>query len=35
LSGQDLAQGGSDAGSLDLTGGVLLQGLSLGLEGRW
>ena len=35
LSGQDLTQGGSDAGSLDLTGGVLLQGLSLGLEGRW
>ena len=35
LSGQDLAQGGSDAGSLDLTGGVVVQGLSLGLEGRW
>ena len=35
LSGQDLAVGGTGAGTLDLTGGVVLQGVSLGVEGRW
>lgn len=35
LSGQSLAPGDQTAGSLVTNGNVVLQGLSLGLEGRW
>jgi hypothetical protein len=35
LSKQTLTQIDPPSGTLDTTGGVLLQGLSLGLEGRW
>jgi hypothetical protein len=35
LSGQSLTSPGAGQGTLDLTGGVVVQGLSLGLEGRW
>lgn len=35
LSGQILTQSFQPAGSLDATGRLVLQGLSLGLEGRW
>lgn len=35
LSGQTLTQIGDPAGSLSTKGSVLVQGLSLGLEGRW
>ena len=35
LSGQVLTQIDPPSGSLDLTGGLVVQGLSLGLEGRW
>jgi hypothetical protein len=35
LSGQILTQSFQPAGSLNTTGRVVLQGLSLGLEGRW
>jgi hypothetical protein len=35
LTGQNLTSPGTGQGSLDLTGGVVVQGLSLGLEGRW
>lgn len=35
LSGQQLPTGGPIAGTLTANGGVFVQGLSLGLEGRW
>ena len=35
LSKQVLNQVDPPAGVLDLTGGLVLQGCSLGLEGRW
>ena len=35
LSGQTLTQIGAPAGTLNSTGGLVLQGVSLGLEGRW
>lgn len=35
LSGQTLTQIGEPAGTLSTNGSVLVQGLSLGLEGRW
>ncbi len=35
LSGQQLVQGPVTTGSLTTNGSVILQGLSLGLEGRW
>jgi hypothetical protein len=35
LSTQTLTQFDPPRGTLDTTGGVILQGLSLGLEGRW
>lgn len=35
LSTQTLTQGNPPSGTLDTTGGVVLQGVSLGLEGRW
>ena len=35
LSGQQLTPGAPAAGTLVTNGGVLLQGVSLGLEGRW
>lgn len=35
LSGQSLAQGNPTSGSLSTTGTVIIQGVSLGLEGRW
>jgi hypothetical protein len=35
LSTQMLTQGNPPSGTLDTTGGVVLQGVSLGLEGRW
>lgn len=35
LSSQTLNSPGTGQGSLDLSGGVIVQGLSLGLEGRW
>jgi len=35
LSGQTLTQVGDPAGTLSSNGGVVLQGVSLGLEGRW
>jgi hypothetical protein len=35
LSGQSLIPGEPIAGSLNMRGGTLVQGVSLGLEGRW
>ncbi len=35
LSGQTLTPGFAASGSLNTNGGVLLQGVSIGLEGRW
>jgi hypothetical protein len=35
LSGQSLAPGEAVAGSLSTVGTVIVQGVTLGLEGRW
>jgi hypothetical protein len=35
LNGQSLVQGYPVVGSVSTSGNVVLQGLSLGLEGRW